>query len=107
MSNAYEQKLNDFMAKVIAKNPSEVEFHQAVHEVVETIKVYPNPTTEYLYFSSNLYYDFDISIYDMLGKNVLNSKIDSSRQLNVSNLNRGVYILNINNYNTSIKFVKN
>lgn len=37
MSNAYEQKINDFMAKVIAKNPSEVEFHQAVHEVVESI----------------------------------------------------------------------
>ncbi len=37
MSNIYEQKVNDFMAKVIAKNPSEVEFHQAVHEVVESI----------------------------------------------------------------------
>lgn len=37
MSNMYEQKVNDFMAKVIAKNPTEVEFHQAVHEVVETI----------------------------------------------------------------------
>ena len=37
MSNMYEQKVNDFMAKVIAKNPSEVEFHQAVHEVVETV----------------------------------------------------------------------
>lgn len=37
MSNVYEQKINDFMAKVIAKNPSEVEFHQAVHEVVESI----------------------------------------------------------------------
>ncbi|MBC8321167.1 MAG: NADP-specific glutamate dehydrogenase [Bacteroidetes bacterium] len=37
MSNVYEQKVNDFMAKVIAKNPSEVEFHQAVHEVVESI----------------------------------------------------------------------
>ena len=37
MANAIEQKVNDFMAKVIAKNPSEVEFHQAVHEVVETI----------------------------------------------------------------------
>ncbi|PIQ29331.1 MAG: NADP-specific glutamate dehydrogenase [Bacteroidetes bacterium CG18_big_fil_WC_8_21_14_2_50_41_14] len=37
MSNVYEQKVNDFMAKVIAKNPAEVEFHQAVHEVVETI----------------------------------------------------------------------
>ncbi len=37
MTNSYEQKVNDFMAKVIAKNPSEVEFHQAVHEVVETL----------------------------------------------------------------------
>lgn len=37
MSNVYEQKVNDFMAKVIAKNPSEVEFHQAVHEVVESV----------------------------------------------------------------------
>jgi glutamate dehydrogenase/leucine dehydrogenase len=37
MSNAYQQKVNDFMAKVIAKNPSEVEYHQAVHEVVESI----------------------------------------------------------------------
>lgn len=37
MSTIYEKKLNDFMAKVIAKNPSEVEFHQAVHEVVESL----------------------------------------------------------------------
>ncbi|MBE0639916.1 MAG: NADP-specific glutamate dehydrogenase [Bacteroidales bacterium] len=37
MANAYQQQMNDFMAKVIAKNPSEVEFHQAVHEVVETL----------------------------------------------------------------------
>ncbi|RLD45923.1 MAG: NADP-specific glutamate dehydrogenase [Bacteroidetes bacterium] len=37
MANAYEQKVNDFMAKVIAKNPSELEFHQAVHEVAESI----------------------------------------------------------------------
>ncbi len=33
----YEQLVNDFMAKVIAKNPGEVEFHQAVHEVVESL----------------------------------------------------------------------
>ena len=37
MTNVYEQKVNDFMAKVIAKNPTEVEFHQAVHEVVESL----------------------------------------------------------------------
>ena len=37
MTNSYEQKVNDFMAKVIAKNPTEVEFHQAVHEVAESL----------------------------------------------------------------------
>jgi len=31
------EKVNQFMAKVIAKNPGEVEFHQAVKEVVETL----------------------------------------------------------------------
>ncbi len=37
MNNALTQKVDQFMAKVIAKNPSEVEFHQAVREVVETL----------------------------------------------------------------------
>ncbi len=37
MSNVFEVKVNDFMAKVIAKNPSETEFHQAVQEVVESL----------------------------------------------------------------------
>lgn len=37
MATVFEKKLNDFMAKVIAKNPSEVEFHQAVHEVVGSL----------------------------------------------------------------------
>jgi glutamate dehydrogenase/leucine dehydrogenase len=36
-NNALTQKIDQFMAKVIAKNPSEVEFHQAVREVVETL----------------------------------------------------------------------
>ena len=47
MSNIYEQKVNDFMAKVIAKNPSEVEFHQAVHEVVETVIPFIDENPQY------------------------------------------------------------
>ncbi len=47
MSNIYEQKVNDFMAKVIAKNPTEVEFHQAVHEVVESIIPYIEENPQY------------------------------------------------------------
>ena len=37
MANLLEQKVDDFMAKVIAKNPVEVEFHQAVREVAESV----------------------------------------------------------------------
>ena len=34
------EQVNDFMAKIIAKNPGESEFHQAVHEVAETLIPY-------------------------------------------------------------------
>ena len=37
MANILEVKVNDFMAKIIAKNPGETEFHQAVQEVVESL----------------------------------------------------------------------
>ena len=36
-NNAYEQLVKDFMAKIIAKNPAEPEFHQAVEEVAESL----------------------------------------------------------------------
>lgn len=36
-NNAYDALVKEFMAKIIAKNPGEAEFHQAVEEVVTTI----------------------------------------------------------------------
>jgi len=36
-NNAYDSLVKEFMAKIIAKNPGEVEFHQAVEEVVTSI----------------------------------------------------------------------
>jgi glutamate dehydrogenase/leucine dehydrogenase len=41
------EKVNAFMAKVIAKNPSEVEFHQAVREVVESLLPYIEENPKY------------------------------------------------------------
>ena len=37
MADLMDVQVNEFMAKVIAKNPSETEFHQAVQEVVESL----------------------------------------------------------------------
>src|SRR3972149_1477794 len=37
MADILNVKVNDFMAKLIARNPGELEFHQAVKEVVESL----------------------------------------------------------------------
>ncbi|MFI3267329.1 MAG: NADP-specific glutamate dehydrogenase [Rikenellaceae bacterium] len=40
MENLTKQYVDTFMANVISKNPNEKEFHQAVHEVVESVAEY-------------------------------------------------------------------
>ncbi len=47
MANVMEQKVQDFMAKVIASNPGEVEFHQAVLEVVESLIPFVEENPQY------------------------------------------------------------
>ena len=37
MSNMFEVQINDFMARLVAKNPGELEFHQAAQEVIESL----------------------------------------------------------------------
>lgn len=47
MANAFEVKVNDFMAKLIARNPNELEFHQAVQEVVESVMPFIEQNPQY------------------------------------------------------------
>jgi glutamate dehydrogenase (NADP+) len=47
MSDISKLEVNDFMAKVIAKNPGETEFHQAVKEVVESLMDYIDENPKY------------------------------------------------------------
>jgi glutamate dehydrogenase/leucine dehydrogenase len=43
----YEASLNEFMAKVIAKNPGESEYHQAVKEVAESLMAFIEENPKY------------------------------------------------------------
>ncbi len=47
MSRILEVSLNEFMTKVIAKNPGEVEFHQAVQEVAESLMPFIEDNPKY------------------------------------------------------------
>ncbi|MBN1187394.1 MAG: NADP-specific glutamate dehydrogenase [Bacteroidales bacterium] len=47
MADFLDVKVNEFMAKVIAKNPGESEFHQAVKEVVESLLPFVEENPKY------------------------------------------------------------
>jgi glutamate dehydrogenase/leucine dehydrogenase len=47
MADILDVKVNEFMAKLIAKNPGESEFHQAVQEVVESLMPFIEANPKY------------------------------------------------------------
>ena len=64
--------------------------------VIEGLSLYPNPVSNgKVYITSKNDLDKEIIIFDVLGKKVLQTMLNS-RELNVSNLTSGVYIIKIN-----------
>jgi hypothetical protein len=64
--------------------------------VIEGLNLYPNPVNNgKVYISSKNDLDKSIIIFDVLGKKALQTTI-SSKELNVSDLSPGVYIIKIN-----------
>lgn len=62
---------------------------------ISGLKVYPNPVTNgVLYISSDNASAKQVSVFDVLGKQVVNTTV-SNQPLNVSNLKTGVYIVKI------------
>ena len=64
--------------------------------VIEGLSLYPNPVSNgKVYITSKNDLDKEIIIFDVLGKKALQTTI-SSKELNISNLSSGVYIIKIN-----------
>ena len=62
---------------------------------IEGLNLYPNPVTNgRVYITSKNDLEKEIIIFDVLGKKVLQTNI-STKELNVSNLSPGVYIIKI------------
>jgi hypothetical protein len=63
---------------------------------IEGLNLYPNPVSNgKVYITSKNDLDKEVIIFDVLGKKVLQTTI-SSKELGVSNLSPGVYIIKIN-----------
>jgi hypothetical protein len=69
--------------------------------VIEGLNLYPNPVSNgKVYISTKNDSEKEIIIFDLLGKKVMQTLL-SSKELNVSNLNSGVYIIKITEDNIS------
>ncbi|MEZ4853773.1 S8/S53 family peptidase [Flavobacterium sp.] len=76
-----------------------------------TLTIFPNPATNSIFIQSydESYIGSTIIIYNTLGQNVLQSKLDSKEtQLDISKLQSGLYWVEINNLSkkTNLKFIK-
>lgn len=64
--------------------------------VIEGLSMYPNPVSNgKVYITSKSDSDKEVIIFDVLGKKALQTTI-SSKELNISTLSPGVYIIKIN-----------
>jgi Secretion system C-terminal sorting domain len=62
---------------------------------IEGLNFYPNPVSNgKIYITSKSAADKEVAIFDVLGKRVFQSLL-SSKELNISNISPGVYIIKI------------
>jgi len=73
------------------------------------VVLYPNPVENYLYIKfDNVYKDFTVAIFDIQGRLLTRHIKGQQKKLNVSGLNRGMYILMLQQENAVVfkKFIK-
>ena len=81
--------------KVVARSLADTNLSVKQNEI-SGLNMYPNPVTKgTLYITSNSNSAKSVSIFDVLGRQVLNAKV-SNNTVNVSNLKGGAYIVKIN-----------
>lgn len=74
---------------------------------LDDIFIYPNPTSDILNIKLNKNEILDYSVYDVLGQNIMNNKLNIQRGLiDVSHLKNGIYFLTISDVNLTYKFIK-
>jgi hypothetical protein len=68
-----------------------------------SLTIYPNPTDSFITVqsSSSHDFDFDVKLYDITGKQLIQTTLNSRRQLDLNSYSKGVYFLKINYGNTS------
>ena len=73
----------------------------AVHAGLSSILVYPNPTADRIYIKTEK--TFNAELFDLTGRKIQQTK---QKQLDMSSLSSGAYILNVTTENNKIQSFK-
>ncbi|GAA4270298.1 hypothetical protein GCM10022257_23990 [Hyunsoonleella aestuarii] len=79
-----------------------------VNKNITSFKVYPNPAKNEINFQvNNFSNNFNVDIFNVTGKKIIEATISiGNPKLDISSLSKGVYLLNIKDFSTTLKFVK-
>jgi len=64
--------------------------------VLDTVSLYPNPSSA-VFHIKGLQETSQIKIYDINGRTILTTSITNNQSVDVSNLSKGMYLVNISN----------
>lgn len=76
---------------------------QLAQQNIEDLSIYPNPVTNgktFIYITSKRNLTKKVEFFNVLGKQIFSTVI-TGKELNISNLSKGVYILKITENNVS------
>lgn len=69
-----------------------------------TVLIYPNPTSDHLYFSAPQQRDVLVTIYSLSGQLLHRAMVNTSESVDVSSLSKGIYVIKIDEQ--TYKFTK-
>lgn len=96
--------ITSFSAQAQTAKNSGVADQVKTENTLDKVQIYPNPVTSgRIYINAETNSVKAIELYDMLGKRILTTEMNGyQKELNVSNLKAGVYILKLSEKNNSI-----
>ena len=65
----------------------------------ESVSVYPNPTSDFIEISTSIKTEFDVQVYDMNGKMIMNIDNLNNNKIDLSELSSGIYFVKLQGEN--------
>lgn len=78
-----------------------------LNQLEKNIKIYPNPVEDWLKINGILNENINLEIFDLSGKKLINSKssiLNNTLEINVSQLHKGLYVIQIKDKNGQVIF---